>query len=117
VVVDWRPDPSLPAPTNEIVIEPIIVGFPEWAVPAGPLRGSRALEDILADESILRQFLKHEFKASEPFSPGDAKKIWDKLRELGKNPMLHDGHAGSKWPGAHISVGGSHIPVDPAFKP
>jgi RHS repeat-associated protein len=80
----------------------------------------RCLDDILNNDKVFDRWLKHKFPADKPFSDDDACKIWEKLKQRGKNPRLDDGHPGTKWPGKHINVpgpGGAHIPVDPGFIP
>ena len=81
------------------------------------IRG-RGLDDILANDDLFDRYMKHKFPADCPLSDADAKKVWDKLVEKGKNPIIHNGHPTTKWPGPHINVpGGPHIPVGPGFAP
>ncbi len=79
---------------------------------------SRALGDILSDTTIFKRWIKCSHDPNLPLSASDAKKVWAKLKQMGKTPKYHDkGHSDTKWQGAHINVDGAHIPVDPSFKP
>ena len=79
----------------------------------------RGLGDVLEDPAARDAFFGHRFPANRPYSPCDAKKIWDKLKQMGKNPYIDLGHPGRKWTVPHIHVPGEniHIPIDPGFTP
>ena len=77
----------------------------------------RALDDILKNDDLFKRWLKSSHNPNMPLSPSDAKNVWDKLQKMGKRPRLDPGHPGTQWPGPHINVDGTHIPVDPGFTP
>jgi hypothetical protein len=81
------------------------------------ITGRRGIDAIVRDTDVFLRWLKHKHPISQPLSPADARKVWDKLLQLGKNPRLDPPHPGTKWNCPHINVDGNHIPVDPGFKP
>jgi RHS repeat-associated protein len=94
-------------------------------VPAGVTKASkvckvgRGLDDILKESETFNRFLRRKHPVNQPYSVEDSKKIWDKIKESGLNPIIDQGHSTRQWSGPHINVRGTsiHIPVDPRFKP
>jgi RHS repeat-associated protein len=78
---------------------------------------SRGLDDILKDKNLFSRWVKSSHDPENPLSPSDAKRVWDKLKEMGKTPRLDSAHDSGVWQVPHINVDGQHIPVDPGFTP
>jgi hypothetical protein len=106
-------------PWSEIqigVVPPLGIRFAPEDLATGGGAG-RGFGDILKDPGVLKKWLKHKHPVGQPLSPGDAKRLWDTLKQLGYNPDFHEGHRGGIWKDPHIQVGGNHIPVDPTWQP
>jgi RHS repeat-associated protein len=83
----------------------------------------RGLDDILNDEQLLEQWLRHKQPSDRPWSKEDSERIWEALEDAGWAPYPHlEGHEGSDhWddPHIHVDIDGRHvhIPVAEDFEP
>lgn len=106
---------------GELGGEPAVTGTTceSTAAVDGQIAEGRGLDDILNDPDTFNRYIKSSFNPNDPISPSDAQKIWDKMKDLGYEPRLDEGHARGIWSGPHINVPGTsiHIPVSDGFHP
>jgi RHS repeat-associated protein len=78
----------------------------------------RTFDDIMGSDDLFKQWLGHKHPKDQPLSPLESQKVWDRLKEKGKNPTWQPGHPGREWDVPHIHPpNGGHIPTDPSWRP